>query len=112
MTPSEQKLYLRVLNTAEAAAKEIAARNSSAIQIVMFAARRESIEALQALMTADPADTKEIVRLQGQAHTFELMVDAIRRALAAGSDAAAMLNEVDKAELADIVLDKDGVSDV
>lgn len=111
MTPTEARVYSQVLRTADAVAREIAAHKTAAVHVILFAARRDSVAALEALRLCNPHDPAEIMRLQNEANLFWRMVEAIKATIVAGDDAAAMLGEVDKAELAELILDKEGVSD-
>lgn len=111
MTPAEYRMYGQALAAAERVARELSSQQSTSIQIVLARARKTSIAALQHLIDANPDDVGEIRRLQTEAGLFQRIAEFIRDAVKAGDEAAQLLNEVDKAELANLVLDDEGVSD-
>ena len=112
MTPGDLRIAQAALTQAENITSEIAPiKGSSALQYILARARKEAVEAMLELQDA-PADNAEAIRdLQFRSRLYGKMVEFLREAIVAGDDAAQILNDFDKDELADLTA-KDGASDV
>lgn len=110
MHPAEQRMYMQAHQASLAVAHELV-KQHSILNVIIANARRDSIAAQAALLVADPANSAEIQRLQNEANLFFRMIDYLRRTIALGDDAKQALAEVDRNELADLILAEQGVSD-
>jgi len=110
MNAAEHRVYMQAHQASLAVAREITQRHSI-LHIIIANARQDSIAAQAALLTADPTNTAEIARLQNEANLFFRVVEYLRRTIALGDDARQALDEVDRSEIADLIIADQGVSD-
>lgn len=98
------RLAQRAVAVSSQIAKELTARGTMPLQIVMVRAKQESSLALAAMVDHDPSDVEGMRRLQAKVQMFRDMVKFMSEALAEGDSAAQVLDENDKADVADLIV--------
>lgn len=98
------RLAQRAVAVADQIARELAAIRSTPLQVVMVRAKQESAKALAAMIDHDPADVEGMRALQAKVQMFRDMVKFMSEALAEGDSAAQVLDENDKADVADLIV--------
>ena len=98
------RLAQRAVAVADQIARELAAIRSTPLQVVMVRAKQESAKALAAMIDHDPADVEGMRALQAKVRMFRAMVKFMSEALAEGDSAAQVLDENDKADVADLIV--------
>lgn len=91
---------MRLANEAEMQLFHDKAKNGPLLHI-LIAARRESVEALRVLASADPSKPEDIRKLQNEVHRFNDLVHWVVEILAGGDEAYQALH-VNQSEVDDV----------
>lgn len=105
------RLAQRAVVVSDQIAKELTARGSVPLQVVLVRAKQESTAALAAMIDHDPEDAKGMRALQAKVQMFRDMVKFMSEALREGDSAAQVLDENDKADVADLIVSDQGADD-
>lgn len=100
MNAIDRRLAEALISRADALISEFDwAKPGSPLKTVLMKAKRDAVEAISALIEADPANASSVMQLQNEARRYGDLVRYIRDTISEADDAHFALEEEDRQEI-------------